>query len=113
VKGSVNLYASAPRAFVDKHEAIAEIFEAWAPGAVSNADLDFDSRTVAQQAPRLLCEEMRVQVAVGILMMIRRASLEEARDLLRDAARRAGVAEAAVAESLIAGAAQDDPRTED
>ena len=50
VVGSINLYAASAEAFVGHHEAIARIFDAWAPGAVTNADLSFSTRAVAEQA---------------------------------------------------------------
>jgi GAF domain-containing protein len=101
VVGSVNLYASTARAFDGHHEALARIFDAWAPGAVANADLTFETRRRAQEAPRLLLEEMRVQVAVGILVRSQGISASEARERLQDAAVRAGVSEADMAREVI------------
>ncbi|MCW2832297.1 MAG: hypothetical protein JWN68_250 [Nocardioides sp.] len=103
VVGSVNLYAATPHAFTGHHEEIARIFSAWAPGAVANADLGFSTRRTAEQAPRLLFEEMRVQVALGILMSSQNVGLESAREQLAEAANRAGISQAALAERLIAG----------
>lgn len=105
VVGSVNLYATTPRAFSGHHEEVAEIFDAWAPGAVANADLSFSTRRTAEKAPRLLYEDMRIQVALGILMSSRNIGLEVAREQLHEAARRAGVSQAALSERLIAGVA--------
>jgi hypothetical protein len=51
VVGSVNLYAASRNAFGDMHQEIADVFHAWAPGAVTNADLSFDTRKAAEQAP--------------------------------------------------------------
>jgi GAF domain-containing protein len=103
VVGSINLYAASPMAFSGHHEAIAEIFGAWAPGAVANADLGFRTLRTSKDAPRLLYEEMRIQVAVGIVMSAQSVTPDVARELLSDAARRARVTEALLAESLIAG----------
>ena len=103
VVGSVNLYAATPHAFSGHHDEVAEIFDAWAPGAVANADLGFSTRGTAEQAPRLLYEEMRIQVALGILMSSRNLGLESAREQLHEAARRAGISQGALAERLIAG----------
>jgi GAF domain-containing protein len=108
VAGSVNLYAASPHAFAEKHEAIAAIFSAWAPGAVANADLSFSSRGVAEQAPRLLYEELRIHVALGVLVAEQNIGIEMARERLRDAAQRAGTTEAAIAEALIAGTTRGD-----
>ena len=41
---TVNLYGHAEDTFVDHHEALADIFGAWAPGAVANADLSFTTQ---------------------------------------------------------------------
>jgi GAF domain-containing protein len=57
VVGSVNLYGGSGNAFTGHHEAIARIFDAWAPGAVTNADLEFTTRRNAEQAPRRIRDE--------------------------------------------------------
>lgn len=101
VAGSVNLYATTRDAFEGRHEQIADIFGAWAPGAVTNADLSFRTRTVAQQAPLVLREQVRLQVALGILMKDQDLDIESARVRLYDAAHRAGVTVAMVVEELI------------
>lgn len=101
VVGSVNLYASGPRAFAGRHEAIADIFEAWAPGAVANADLSFSTRGTAEQAPRVLREDMLIQVAVGILMGLQDIGFDTALEQLHDAARRAGVTAPALADLVV------------
>ncbi len=105
VLGSVNLYAAAPHSFDGHHEAIAHIFGAWAPGAVANADLGFSTRRTAEQAPELLYAEIRVEVAVGLLVEAEGISVTAAREQLRQAARRAGVDELTLAQRVIAGVA--------
>ena len=65
--GSVNLYGASSRAFDGHHEELADILGAWAPGAVSNADLTFESRQQAQQAPEHLRTQGQVDRAVGFL----------------------------------------------
>lgn len=107
VAGSINLYATTRDAFEGKHEQIAEIFGAWAPGAVINADLAFSTRTVAEQAPLVLHEQVRIQVALGILMKDQGLDVETARVRLYDAAHRAGVTVAMLAEELVAGASDE------
>jgi GAF domain-containing protein len=101
VKGSVNLYASSPNAFDGKHQQVAEVVGAWAEGAVLNADLDFTTRRAAEDAPRQLFEETRIQIAVGILASLQDVTPPVARERLKDAASRAGVSEAAVARLVI------------
>jgi GAF domain-containing protein len=101
VSGSVNLYAASPRAFTGLQDNIAKIFDAWAPGAVSNADLSFSSRAQAAQAPGHLRAAARISTAVGIIAGILGLDLETAARALRDAAACAGVDELRVAEALL------------
>ena len=108
VGGSINLYATTSDAFDGRHEQIADIFGAWAPGAVTNADLTFSTRTVAEQAPLVLREQVRIQVALGILMKDQGLNAEAARVRLYDAAHRAGVTVAMVAEELVSNATDDE-----
>ena len=101
IAGSVNLYASSPDAFTGKHQRVAEAVGAWAEGAVANADLDFTTRRAAEEAPRQLFEETRIQVAVGILAASQDVSTTVARERMREAALRAGVDEGAIARLVI------------
>ena len=107
VAGSVNLYARTRDAFEGRHEQIAEIFGAWAPAAVTNADLAFSTRTVAQRAPLVLREQVRIHVALGILMKDQDLDVESARARLYHAAHRAGVTVAMVAEELVSNATDE------
>jgi GAF domain-containing protein len=91
VVGSVNLYGASAQAFTGHHEALAVIFDAWAPGAVTNADLSFATLREARQAPRLLREETTVQVAVGIIVAREGIDARAAEGRLRHAAERAGI----------------------
>jgi GAF domain-containing protein len=109
VVGSVNLYAASRNAFAGLHDDLARIFDAWAPGAVTNADLSFSTRETAELAPEKLLEDLRVQMAIGIIAASRDIAVAEAHDELRDAARRAGISEAALAECLIEISGRDDP----
>lgn len=108
VTGSINLYATTRDAFAGHHAEIAEIFGAWAPGAVTNADLSFSTRTVSEQAPLVLREQVRIQVAVGVLMSDQGLDVETARARLYDAAHRAGVTVIMVAEQLVSDLADDE-----
>jgi GAF domain-containing protein len=101
VVGTVNLYARSRRAFSGLHEEIAEIFGAWAPGAVTNADLGFTTRQRAEEAPAQLRSAARISTAAGILSATRDVDEDAARAMLRDAARRAGVDEEQLAEVII------------
>jgi GAF domain-containing protein len=101
VVGGVNLYASSGRAFHGHHEELAAIFDAWAPGAITNSDLSFTSRTTAEGAPSKLRNDVRIEVAVGILAAIHDVGFEAARVQLRAAAQRAGVSEAQLAATLV------------
>ena len=108
VAGSVNLYATTRDAFTGRHEQIAGIFDAWAPGAVANADLDFSTRSVAERAPRVLRDQIRIQVAMGILMKDQDIDIATARARLHDSAQRAGADVVVVAEQLISEASYRD-----
>jgi len=99
--GSVNLYGATPDAFTGQHEAIAEIFQAWAPGAVTNADLSFRSREEAKKAPRRMEEQARIDTATGIIAARQSVALDTARERLAEAAMRAGVPEVELARAVI------------
>jgi len=99
--GSVNLYGRSDGAFEGKHRPLAAVFGAWAPGGVSNADLSFSTRDAAVQAPAVLRDEARVDVATGIVAALREVDVETAAELMLDAARRAGVSVVRLAEVII------------
>jgi GAF domain-containing protein len=101
VVGSVNLYASTPDAFDGHHAAIADIFGAWAPGAVTNADLSFSTRSTAERAPEILSQDLDLKVATAFIAARDGLDLEEARARLREAAQRAGVTEVQLAQTVV------------
>lgn len=101
VSGSVNLYAASADAFTDKHEPLARIFDAWAAGAVTNADLTFSTRAEAKQAPTLLREDLRIQIAIGVLASAQGLDTDTARLRLREVSIRSGIPEAELAEIVI------------
>jgi GAF domain-containing protein len=101
VAGTVNLYAAAEDAFTGRHEEVAAIFDAWAPGAVTNADLSFSTRQAAEQAPQRLRDDVRIEVAAGVIASRNGLDLETARAKLSAAARRAGLSVARMAEAVI------------
>lgn len=96
--GSINLYASEPGAFEGLHGDLAAVFGAWAEGAVTNADLSFSTRGQADLAP----ERIR-DLDEATRLLAQQAGVEEAaaRDLIRDASRRAGVTQADLARTVL------------
>lgn len=101
VVGSVNLYAASHEAFTGLHDPIADIFDAWAPGAVTNADLSFQTRRTAEHASDAMRASMRVEIAVGKLMEAMSVNDETARGMLEQAAQRAGVPLGLFAETVL------------
>lgn len=91
VVATVNLYGRTADTFVGRHEQIADAFGAWAPGAVTNADLSFSTQSTAQEAPGRLREAAVVDAATGMIAAQRDIPVDEARAHLEDAARRAGI----------------------
>jgi GAF domain-containing protein len=77
VTGSVNLYASSARAFTGHHQQLADALGAWAPGAVTNSDLSFNTREAAQRTPLVLRERVVVDTAVGHLMATQGLTVDE------------------------------------
>jgi GAF domain-containing protein len=101
VVGGVNIYASTPDAFADRLEDLAEVCGAWAPGAVSNADLSFSTRLAAMQAPERLRGQDSVDQALGIISTAQRIDIPAAAERLREAAARAGISETQAARAII------------
>ena len=91
VVGTVNIYGGTEDAFTGKHEELAEVFGAWAPGAVANADLSFTTRRLAAQAPELLRDQAVVGTAAGVVAAATNVDVGTAEEYLKEAARRAGV----------------------
>ena len=100
VVGTVNLYATAVRAFSGQHDQLASLFGAWAPGAVVNADLSFSTRRTAQAAPGLIRDQVAVEVAAEILAVELAIDADDAERRLRDAAERAGISAAELARAV-------------
>ena len=101
IAGAVNLYGASRQAFTGHHEALAEIFGAWAPGAVTNADLSFSTRRDAEEAPRRLQNESTVGRAAHIVAEFEGVPLTAALCRIREAAQRAGISEEQLAEAVI------------
>jgi GAF domain-containing protein len=101
VVGTVNLYAASPHAFVGHHDELAEVFGAWAAGAVANADLSFTTRSKAEEAPRKVREKLIIDVATGIVAAQLGVDVQAAEACLRDAAARADVSAAQLARDIL------------
>lgn len=89
--GTVNMYGHSDDTFVGKHQVLADALQAWAPGAVTNADLSFLTLELARRAPEKLRSDAVVDTATGVLAAARGVSMDVAREQLDDAASRAGV----------------------
>lgn len=100
VIGTVNLYASTPDAFEGREEQVAQAIGASAADAVSNADLSFETRRVAQKAPNIFEDQYDIDLAIGILAQSRGIDVSLARERILDAARRAGVTEGQAARAV-------------
>jgi hypothetical protein len=102
---NIDLYASTAYAFRDRIDGLVEALGAWQAGAVTNADLGFDTLRRAQQAPERLREQRLVDVAVGLVAARMAVTTDLAALMLEEAAERAGVSEseaACVARVLLA-----------
>ena len=99
--GTVNLYAASRGAFEGHGDELARIFGAWAAGAVTNADLSFQTRREAEEAPRRVRQQTVIDVAVGILAAQLAVDVHAAGEHLRDAAARAGVTVAELAQDIV------------
>jgi GAF domain-containing protein len=106
--GSVNLYAASGRAFVGHHDALTEIFGAWAAGAIANADLSFTTRRDAEATPDRVREQVVIDLAVGIVAVDLGVDVEVAEARLREAAARAGVRPGQLAREIVRGRQEDD-----
>jgi GAF domain-containing protein len=101
VVGGVNLYASTSDAFEGRREAVGELFGAWVPGAVTNADLSFSTRERARKAPGTMQEQALVNQAVGMIVAAHQVTSDQAHDKLRTAAARADLSEVEVATYVV------------
>lgn len=102
---NIDLYASTAHAFHDRIDGLVAALGAWQAGAVTNADLGFETLRRAQEAPERLREQRLVDVAVGLVAARAGLTTDAALDLLREAAKVAGIGEtqaASVAQCLLA-----------
>jgi GAF domain-containing protein len=101
VVGAVNVYAADPHAFDQRAEALRALIRASTGPAVANADLSFATRAEARATPGTLRERAVVDMAVGFLAASRSMSIDQARQLLDDAAARAQVEVPMLAETVL------------
>jgi transcriptional regulator with GAF, ATPase, and Fis domain len=101
IQGSVNLYGATSDAFDGKHEQLAALFETSANRIVTNADLSFSTRLLAEDAPRILEAESVLDRSASFVAELQRVDATTARDRIRTAARRAGISPDQLAEALV------------
>ena len=102
---NIDLYASTAYAFHDRIDGLVEALGAWQAGAVTNADLGFETLRRAELAPERLREQRLVDVAIGLVAARMAVTTEAAALLLCESADRSGVSEtqaACVARVLLA-----------
>lgn len=101
---NIDLYASTAHAFRDRIDGLVEALGAWQAGAVTNADLGFDTLRRAEAAPERLREQRLVDVAVGLVAARAGVTTDDALALIRRGATEAGISEsqaATVARTLL------------
>ncbi len=101
VTGGVNLYASRAGAFRGRYDQLADVFGAWAAGAVTNADLTFRTRLEAASTPAKLDALDDIAKAVGVVAARQGVSTGEARTRLEHAGALAGIATENVARAVL------------
>ena len=94
---TIDLYASTAHAFHDRVDGLVEALGAWQAGAVTNADLGFETRRRAEAAPKRLREQRLQDVAVGLVAARAGLTTDDALARLREAAECAGISEAEAA----------------
>jgi hypothetical protein len=101
IQGSVNLYGATRDTFDGKHEQLAALFETSANRIVTNADLSFSTRLLAEDAPRILESESVLDRSASVVAGLQHVDATTARDRIRTAARRAGISPDQLAEALV------------
>jgi GAF domain-containing protein len=101
VVGTVNMYGRSDDTFDGKHAPLATVFRAWAPGAVTNAELRFATRRIVEGVPAKLRENATIVRAIGILAGSLGITVDDAREQLDDVAERAGVSAGAMARLIV------------
>ncbi len=101
---TIDLYASTAQAFHDRIDGLVDALGGWQAGAVTNADLGFDTLRRAEAAPERLREQRVLDVAIGVVAARLGLTTGDADELLTRAAERAGVSAvqaATVAQALL------------
>ncbi len=93
---NIDLYASTAHAFRDRVDGLVAALGAWQAGAVTNADLGFETLRRAEAAPERLREQRLFDVAVGLVAARVGVTTNDAVDLLAAAAEVAGLPRAQV-----------------
>lgn len=106
VTGGANFYGSGTASFRGHVEQLADLFGAWAPGAIHNADLAFHTRHQATLSVGNLREARLVDQAVGVLVAEGVSDPNAAEARLREAATRAGIPLAVLARAVVDAYAQ-------
>lgn len=88
---TIDLYASTPHAFHERIDGLVDALGGWQAGAVTNADLGFDTLRRAEEAPARLRDQRVLDVAVGVVAARLGLTTSAADDLLARAAETAGV----------------------
>jgi hypothetical protein len=101
VVGSVNFYGKSRHCFDEHHRELADLFAAWSPGAVTNADLPFRTRDRASDAPGKVRARQRLGMAIGMMAARESVSIDDATKALHEAANRAGIEPIELAEALL------------
>jgi GAF domain-containing protein len=99
---NIDLYASTAHAFHDRIEGLVAALGAWQAGAVTNADLGFETLRRAEAAPERLREQRLVDVAIGLVAARMGVTTDAALVLLRNAAEAAEVSETQAARVALA-----------
>jgi GAF domain-containing protein len=99
---NIDLYASTAHAFHDRIEGLVAALGAWQAGAVTNADLGFETLRRAEAAPERLREQRLIDVAVGLVAARMGVTTDAALVLLRNAAVAAEVTETQAARVALA-----------
>lgn len=101
VTGTVTFYGSTEGAFEGAHEKLSDLLEAWAPDAIRLAKPSLTLRRTSGTDSRRLRDEGLINRAMATTAAARGVDVVTANELLSDAATRAGISPARLAETLL------------